>query len=473
MSYTGKKVAVIGLGVNNTPLIRFLVEQGADVTVLDKKTRDELQEYLDRLAGLPVAYHLGPDYLEYLGGQEVIFLSPGVPKNLPALQEAAAGGTVFSSELQVFFAENRRRSRSPVLGVTGSCGKTTTTTLIGLMLEKEKPVKVGGNIGRPPLSFLPELAPETWVILELSSFQLQDLGYSPQIAVLLNITPNHLDVHSSLTEYVQAKEEIIKNQSSNDIAIFNWDNPVTRRLAAKAKGKVYFFSRCASRGAPGCTQPETGAFVKNGDIILRLDGKHEEYICPAAERRLPGDHNLENILAAALAARLAGASPAAIAGVIREFKGVEHRLEFLRELDGVAYYNDSKATTPEETIAGLRALPAPVVLIAGGYDKKLPFTELAKVTAERCRVAVLIGATAGKIRKALEEAEGKDRLLSEIYQAASLEEAVAIARSKAGPGETVLLSPACASYDMFRNFEERGRRYKELVFGMQPLEKRE
>lgn len=465
MKYAGKKVTVIGLGVNNTPLIRFLVEQGADVTVLDKKSPDELRKYLDRLAGLPVTYHLGPDYLEYLGGQEVIFLSPGVPKNLPALQEAAAGGAVFSSELQVFFAENRERSHAPVLGVTGSCGKTTTTTLLGLMLEKEKPVKVGGNIGRPPLSFLPELTPETWVVLELSSFQLQELGYSPQMAVLLNITPNHLDVHSSFAEYVEAKEEIIKNQSSNDIAIFNWDNQVTRQLAAKAKGKVYFFSRCV--------QPETGAFVKDGNIILRLDGKNEEYICPAAERRLPGEHNLENILAASLAARLAGASPAAIAGVIREFKGVEHRLEFLRELDGVVYYNDSKATTPEETIAGLRALPAPVVLIAGGYDKKLPFTELTKVAVERCRLVVLIGATAGKIREALAEAEGKDRLLSEIYQAASLEEAVAIARSKARPGETVLLSPACASYDMFRNFEERGRRFKELVFRMQPLAKRE
>ncbi len=469
MTYTGKKVAVIGLAVNNTPLIRFLVEQGAEVTVLDRKTRDELREYLDRLTGLPVTYRLGPDYLEYLPGHEVVFLSPGVPRGLPALQEAAAGGAVFSSELRVFLAENRRRSRSPVLGVTGSSGKTTTTTLLGMMLEKEKPVKVGGNIGRPPLSFLPELTPETWVILELSSFQLQDLGYSPRIAVLLNITPNHLDVHSSFAEYVQAKEEIIKNQSSDDIAIFNWDNPVTRRLAATARGKVYFFSRCTSR----CTQPETGAFLKNGDIILKLDGKREEYICPAAERRLPGEHNLENILAAALAARLAGASPAAIAGAIREFKGVEHRLEFLRELDGVAYYNDSKATTPEETIAGLRALSAPVVLIAGGYDKKLPFTELAKVAAERCRVVILMGATAEKIREALEKEEGRDRLLSGIYQAATLEEAVAIARSKAGSGETVLLSPACASYDMFRNFEERGRRFKELVFSMQPLEKRE
>lgn len=463
MRYTGKKVAVIGLGVNNTPLIRFLVEQGAEVSVLDRKNRDELREYLDQLAGLPVTYHLGPDYLEYLRGQEVVFLSPGVPKNLPALQEAAASGAVFSSELEVFFAENRQRSRAPVIGVTGSCGKTTTTTMLGLMLEKEKPVRVGGNIGRPPLTFLPELTPETWVVLELSSFQLQDLGYSPQIAVLLNITPNHLDVHSSFDEYVQAKEEIIKNQSGDDLAIFNWDNPVTRRLAANAKGKVYFFSRRL--------QPETGAFVKNGDIILRLDGKNEEYICPAAEKRLPGEHNLENILAAALAARLAGVSPAAIASVIREFKGVEHRLEFLRELDGVVYYNDSKATTPEETIAGLRALSVPVVLIAGGYDKKLPFTELAKVAAERCRVVILIGATAGKIREALEEVEGEDRLLSEIHQAASLEEAVAIARSKAGPGEAVLLSPACASYDMFRNFEERGRRFKELVFGIQPRKK--
>ncbi len=453
MPYAGKKVAVVGLGVNNTPLVRFLVGQGAEVTVLDRKTPAELQEYLNQLAGLPVVYHLGPDYLDYLQGQELVFLSPGVPQNLPALQKAKAEGTVFSSEMKLFFSVKN----SPVIGITGTSGKTTTTALTGAMLRGVKPLQVGGNIGRPPLSFLPELTPETWVVLELSSFQLQNLGYSPEIAVMLNLTPNHLDVHSSWEEYVEAKTEIIRHQSPGNIAVFNWDNAVTRQLAEKAKGKVYYFSRRI--------EPVRGAFVRNGSFYLKLTPHTEEYLCRCSESRLPGTHNEENILAAALAARLAGVPPAAIVTAIREFEGVEHRLEFVRELEGVAYYNDSIATTPEQAIAGMLALPAPLLLIAGGYDKKLSFVEFARVAVRRCRVVILLGQTAGAIREALEKAGEEAGLLPEIYRVDNLEEAVVLARRKAVKGETVLLSPACASYDMFRNFEERGRLFKRLVLG--------
>src|SRR5690554_2698186 len=411
MSYTGKKVAVVGLGVNNTPLVQFLVGQGAEVTVLDRQTPEELQEYLKKLAGLPVVYHLGPDYLDYLKGQETVFLSPGVPQNYPAFQKAKAEGTIFSSELGLFFSVKK----SPVIGITGTSGKTTTTALTGAMLTGVKPVKVGGNIGRPPLSFLPELSPETWVVLELSSFQLQNLGYSPDIAVMLNVTPNHLDVHTSWEEYVAAKAEIIRRQSAGDIAVFNWDNAVTRRLAGGAKGKVYYFSRR--------TEPARGAFIRNGSFFLKLTANTEEYLCRCSESRIPGTHNQENILAAALAARLAGAPPDEVVKAIREFEGVEHRLEPVRELDGVSYYNDSIATTPEQAVAGLLALSAPIVLIAGGYDKKLPFAEFAGVAVRRCRVVILLGKTAEKIREALARAGEKAGVLPEIYRASSLKEA--------------------------------------------------
>lgn len=453
MSYAGKKVAVVGLGVNNTPLVRFLVEQGAEVTVLDRQTPTQLQKYLKQLADLPVVYHLGPDYLDYLKGQETVFLSPGIPQNLPVFKEAKAEGTTFSSELGLFFSVKN----SPVIGITGTSGKTTTTALTGAMLTGVKPVKVGGNIGRPPLSFLPELTPETWVVLELSSFQLQNLGYSPDIALMLNLTPNHLDVHASWEEYVEAKTEIIRHQSTGDIAVFNWDNAVTRQLAEKAKGKVYYFSRRI--------EPVRGAFVRNGSFYLKLTANTEEYLCRCSESRLPGTHNQENILAAALTARLAGVPPAAIVKAIREFEGVEHRLEPVRELDGVAYYNDSIATTPEQAVAGMLALAAPIVLIAGGYDKKLSFAEFARVAVRRCRVVVLLGQTAGIIREELEKAGEEAGVLPEIYRVTNFKEAVVVARRKARTGETVLLSPGCASYDMFRNFEERGRLFKRLVLG--------
>jgi len=464
MPFSGKKVAVVGLAVNNTPLIRYLVQASAEVTVLDQKKPELLEKYLRQISDLTLQYQLGPEYLSNLDGQDVVFLSPGIPRNLPPIQAAKKKGVRFSSELQLFFSLNK----SPVIGVTGSSGKTTTTTLIGEMLARFRPTRVGGNIGRPPLSFLSELKKETWIVLELSSFQLQNLGHSPHIAVVTNVTPNHLDIHSSMEEYIDAKSEVLKNQSHNDFAVLNWDNDITRSMVEQVKGECFFFSRLC--------QLERGAYLKGDELVLAIkdtdqSGDSVEHICYRNDLTLLGEHNLENVLAAALTARLAGAPMGIITTVIKEFKGVEHRLEPVRELGGVRYYNDSISTTPTRAVAGLSAIDAPIILIAGGYDKRLPFDEFAEVAAERCRAVYLFGATARQIEEAFNQVKRlrkKQRGFPQIKLVSNLEVAVKLAKNIAVPGDVVLLSPACASYDMFRNFEERGALFKKLVSELKP-----
>lgn len=450
MDFSGKRVAVVGLATNNTPLIRYLAEHGAQVSALDKKTPEELRDYLDQLRDLPVTYHLGPDYLQYLQGHDEVFLSPGVPRHLPELQAAAASGMKFRSEMELFFSI----CPASIIGITGSSGKTTTTTLVGLILERCGHVRVGGNIGRPPISFVAELTPASRVVLELSSFQLQGMEQSPIFAVITNITPNHLDVHNDMDEYIRAKAEILRHQTPYDHAVLNWDNEITRSLAGQTPARVHFFSRRE--------QLHEGAFVRDNRLILRLNNE-EEILCHRADIQLPGEHNVENVLTAALVCRLAGAPLAEIRAVVTKFTGVEHRLEFVRELAGVKYYNDSISTTPDRAMAGLAAIPAPIVLIAGGYDKHLPFTEFAKLAVERCKAVMVLGATAPIIARELAEAVSRTGRELPVYHCGDLAEAVEKARTVAVSGDVVLLSPACASYDMFRNFEERGRLFKTIV----------
>lgn len=452
MGFTGKRIAVVGLAANNTPLIRYLVKQGASVTALDKKGPEELGNYLEQLKDLTIEYHLGPDYLQFLPGHDEAFISPGVPRHQPQLQAAAQQGVKFRSEMELFF----QLSPAPIIGITGSSGKTTTTTLTGLILERCGEVRVGGNIGKPPISFLDELSAESKVVLELSSFQLQVMEASPQIAVVTNVTPNHLDIHKDMAEYIEAKSRILRFQSPECKAILNWDNEITRQMAGETPARIYYFSRKA-------ILPE-GAFIRDGELILRLN-QVEERICHASEVQLPGGHNLENILAAALAARLAGAPMTAIRDVATTFTGVEHRLERVRDWNGVRYINDSISTTPDRAIAGLEAIDTPIVLIVGGYDKHLPFDTFAKVAVEKCKAIILLGVTAPMIRKALEAEMGKLSHPIRLEDAADLRDAVEKARTLASAGDTVLLSPACASYDMFRNFEERGKLFKEIVNG--------
>jgi UDP-N-acetylmuramoylalanine--D-glutamate ligase len=448
--YKKKKIAVIGLAVSNTPLICYLAEAGALISVFDKKPAAQLEDYLAQLRDLSLELHLGPDYLQYLHGYDLIFITPGMKKNLPELEAARAAGAVFSSEMELFFA----RCPGKITGITGSSGKTTTTTLIGLMAAAAFPNSfVGGNIGRSLLGELPKIGSASQVILELSSFQLQELKQSPHLAVITNITPNHLDMHASMTEYIEAKSNLLRFQTPDDMAILNYDNEITRNFQHLARGKLYFFSRRRR-------MPE-GAYLDGDRLMLSLDGRTEPITWRSCLKLL-GDHNVENVLTAALAARLIGVPLATITQVAEGFTGVEHRLQLVRELNGVRYYNDSISTTPDRAVAGLKAMTQPTVLIAGGYDKKLPFDGLATQIAQTCKHLVVLGVTAPQIRQAVRAAQPD----FPITTVSDLTEAVNVAAEIALSGEAVLLSPACASYDMFNNYQERGRLFKELVNGL-------
>ena len=447
MNYAGKKVAVIGLAVSNTPLIRYLIQQNAQVSVFDKKTAQDLEGYLSQLATLPLELHLGEDYLSYLTGYEYIFLTPGIKKDLPELKKARNNGAIFSSEMEIFL----QNCPGFIFGITGSSGKTTTTTLTNLMISSHYPETfVGGNIGRSLIDELPKMNTAAKVVLELSSFQLQELKQSPNLAVITNITPNHLDIHASMEEYILAKSNILSYQSLSDLAILNYDQEVTRKLNELVKGRLYYFSRN--------NKLDEGAFLDGERLIIKINGE-TEVLTTREKLKLLGDHNVDNILVAALIGRLAGVPLENLREIAESFTGVEHRLELVRELNGVLYYNDSISTTPDRAIAGLRAMTKPTILIAGGYDKKLPFDEFAAVVVKSCRHLVVLGVTAAQIIQAVQAVQPD----FSITQVASLQEAVATAKSLAKDEEVVLLSPACASYDMFKDYQERGKLFKELV----------
>ncbi|HHW15221.1 MAG TPA: UDP-N-acetylmuramoyl-L-alanine--D-glutamate ligase, partial [Firmicutes bacterium] len=392
MNLAGRRAAVVGLGVANVPLIRFLLRKGAQVTGCDKKSREELGARADELEAAGCTLRLGPDYLSSLAEHDLLFLTPGMRKDLPEIEAAKAAGAEVSSEIRLVFA----LCRAPILGITGSSGKTTTTMLSGRILEANgDQVLVGGNIGRPLIEEVEGIPPAAKVVLELSSFQLQDLAQSPHLAVVTNVTPNHLDQHASLAEYIEAKKHIFRHQGRQDACVLNYDNPVTRGMAAECPGRVFFFSRRERLGE--------GAFLDGDELVLRLEGR-EERLLHRAEIKLLGLHNLENVLAAALATRLFGAETAAIREAVTAFTGAPHRLELVREVNGVRYYNDSIATTPARALAGLASFAAPIVLIAGGYDKKLPFDEFGRVLAQRVKAVVLLGVTAPKIEEAVRRA---------------------------------------------------------------------
>jgi UDP-N-acetylmuramoylalanine--D-glutamate ligase len=452
MDYLNKKTAVIGLAVSNTPLIRYLAEQGAHVTVFDKKAATDLQDYIGKLADLRLEYCLGANYLSHLCGFDYIFVTPGMKKDLPELENARAGGATFSSEMELFL----EKCPGQVIGITGSSGKTTTTTLVGQMVSADYPSTfVGGNIGRSLMDQLPEITTRSKIVLELSSFQLQALKQSPHLAVITNITPNHLDMHASMEEYITAKSNILRYQHSDDLAILNYDNQTTRNLRNLVKGKLYFFSRLQFL--------EEGAYLDGEKLMIRLAGQTET-LTTKNKLRLLGNHNVENILTAALVGRLSGVSLSTLTRIVEEFAGVEHRLELVREFHEVIYYNDSISTTPDRAIAGLQAMTRPTILIAGGYDKRLPFDALAQVLVKKCKHLVVLGVTAPQIMKAVKAVQED----FPITWVAAFDEAVTMATKLAAPGDVVLLSPACASYDMFKNYQERGLLFKKLVNALTP-----
>lgn len=476
-SFRGRHVAVVGVGKSNKALCRYLAEEGARISCFDRKSRDELGQTFEELSVLGVSWSLGPGYLCSLPEYREIFLTPGMKKNLPEIARARANGAVISSETDLLM----QRCRGKVVGVTGSAGKTTATTVLSMMLKESlpgRPVYVGGNIGPVLIETVDEIEEDAIVILELSSFQLELATVSPSIALVLNVRPNHLDVHETFGDYVAAKKRIFRFQRLHDRCILNLDDPAARGFAPQCPGKAGFFSLDAKAVSQALARyPEgVGAWLDGDDLVVSAVWPEPEAVASRSDLRVPGLHNVSNVLGAALVAGLAGAAPDGIRRAVRAFRGVEHRIELVRTWRGVDFYNDSIATSPDRTLALMSALQGPLVLILGGYDKGLPFEDLAREIVSRGCVVVTLGNTAGKIEEAIGRAWAERRTGSgevqrlddqghrpDVTRVVSLEHAVAIAAAKAQPGFSVALSPACASFDMFPNFEERGRAFRAAV----------
>jgi len=444
MNLKNKKIAVLGLGTEGEDVYRYLISQGAkDITVFDQKA----EEIEDKINELRITnYELGPDYLKNgLRGFDVIFRSPAFRLSLPEIVEAKNSGAVITSTTKLFFD----LCPAKIIGVTGTKGKGTTSTLIYEILKKEgRKVFLAGNIGEPMLALLPRLDKKSWVVLELSSFQLQDLEKSPNIAVVLFITSEHLDYHSSTEEYIQAKANLVRWQKKSDFAVLNSDNQTSSSFASLTPAKVYYFSK---------EKRVNGAFVKDGQIYL-----FDKLVGPTNKLQILGVHNWENICAACTAAFLAGADLDSIKEVVFSFKGLEHRLEFVREIGGIKFYNDSFSTTPETTIAAIRAFSQPIILITGGSEKGSDYTKLGKeISQSKVKTLILIGKTAQKIKEAVQKAGFRGKL---IYKPGGMKEVVERAFAEAQKGDVVLLSPACASFDMFENYKDRGWQFKKYVW---------
>ena len=449
-SLQNKTVAVIGIGVSNQPLIRLLLERGIAVTACDKKNRETLGIVAEQLEANGCRLRLGEAYLDGLT-EDVIFRTPGMRPDLPQLAAAVSRGSVLTSEMEVFFEV----CPCPKIAVTGSDGKTTTTTIIAELLKRAgKTVHLGGNIGHPLLAETGKMKPEDVAVLELSSFQLMTMTHSPHIAVVTNLAPNHLDVHKDFQEYIDAKENIFTHQSTKDIAVFNADNPYTLEEASRAVGRARLFSRKK--------ELEDGVFLRGDAVIARHNGE-ERQVMTTADIKLPGVHNIENYMAAIAA--VDGLVPdGIIRDFAREFGGVEHRIELIRTRNGVRWYNDSIASSPSRTIAGLNSFKEKVILIAGGKDKGISYDALGPVINDHVKLLILCGATAGVIRRVTEQAANYDGL--EIVDVEDYHQAVALAGSRAQEGDVVILFPASTSFDRFANFMERGRVFKDIVNGL-------
>lgn len=439
-SLQGKKIAVLGLGVSNRPLVRLLLEYGCDVTGCDKTPREKLDDEVLLLEQAGCALRVGEGYLDGVEA-DVVFRTPGMHPGNPAIEALRRRGAEITSEMEVFF----ELAPCFIVAVTGSDGKTTTTTLIAEMLKAEgKTVWLGGNIGTPLLPLCRQMKPDDYAVVELSSFQLMDMKRSPQRAVVTNLAPNHLDIHKDMEEYVEAKKNIFRFQNPGDLLVLNADNAITASFTGR--GETHFFSR---KKRTNCVWEEEGVIYRRGEKVLSSE-----------EILIPGTHNVENYMAA-IAAVDGLVRDETIRQVARNFGGVEHRIELVRVKDGVKFYNDSIASSPSRTIAGLRSFPRKVILIAGGYDKHIPYDVLGPEICAHVSKLFLCGATAGKIRSAVEQAEGTEK--PEITDCGDFENAVRAAAAAAKGGDIVLMSPASASFDQFKNFMVRGECFKRIV----------
>lgn len=441
-----KKVAVVGIGVSNIPLINFLIKLGAKVTAFDKKTKDQLGDVAVDFDNKGVKLELGEGYLDKLTGFEVVFKTPSMRIDSDALVKAKNEGAYITSEMEEFV----KYTKGKVFAVTGSDGKTTTTTIISKLLEAEGyKTWVGGNIGTPLFAEIENIKDEDKVVLELSSFQLMTMKEEIDVAICTNLAPNHLDMHKDMQEYIDAKKNIFLYQEANDVLIVNRENDITYGFEKEAKGIVKEFS--SKRVI------NNGAYYKDG--ILYLEGKE---VCRKEDIVIKGMHNVENYLAAFLATK-DDVSADNMKKVAESFAGVEHRCELVRELDGVKYYNDSIASSPTRTLAGLKAFDEKVILIAGGYDKHIPFEPLAYEGYPYIKELILVGATSDKIQAAFDKLEAEKGIKVNIQRVDTFEGAIMLAKNTAKSGDIVTLSPACAAFDLFPNFMVRGKKFKEIV----------
>ena len=435
----GKKVSVIGIGISNRPLIRYLVSLGADVTAYDKKTESQLGDIAQEFKSMDVTLVLGENYLDDLSG-EIIFKTPGMRYDHPSIVKCKEQGSIITSEMEVFF----EICPAKIIAVTGSDGKTTTTTLNHTMLsEAGYTAHLGGNIGTPLMTKAEEMKKSDFAVLELSSFQLHTMKKSPAIAVITNITPNHLDWHTDYAEYIEAKKNIMLHQEKDDVLVTNLENEVTREIGKCAKGKNISFS----------SKNPADVHIKDGIICVGTDE-----ILNISDIKIPGKHNVENYMTA-IAAVYGLVNKETIEKVAKNFGGVPHRIELVRTIDGVRYYNSSIDSSPNRTINTLNVFSEPVVLIAGGKDKGIPYDEIGEPIANHVKTLILIGATSKVIDEAV---KNSGKTVPTIF-VESYEEAVKLAKDNATSGDVVLLSSASTSFDMFNNFEESGNLFKELV----------
>lgn len=443
----GRRVAFLGAGLSHRELIGMYAAAGAEVTLCDRRGREELGGYADLAESLGAALRLGEGYLEGLERFDIVFRTPGIDYTKPEIQTAVAAGVEVTSEIETFF----KLCPAHTIGVTGSDGKTTTTTLIAKVLEAAgRTVHLGGNIGRPLLPVIREVGPDDWAVVELSSFQLISMPYSPDVAVVTNLAPNHLDHHRDMREYVDAKRNILLHQGAGGRAVLNLENEITRGMRADVRGELCWFS--SKRPV------ERGTYIDGGGHLIWVREGESRDVLDLGKLRLPGAHNRENVAAAA-AAVLPLVGERVFCDTATAFTGVEHRIELARELDGVRWYNDSIGTSPTRTIAGLRSFPEKVILIAGGYDKKISYAPLAPEIRDHVKLLLLCGDTADKIESELRKIDAD----VETERLDDLEGCVRRARERARSGDVVLMSPASASFDRYKNFEERGRHFKKLV----------
>ena len=450
-----RKVAVIGLGVSNLPLLDYLHEKKAKVTVFDQRTIDQIpKEVMDIITQNSFEFSLGENYLSKLQGFDLILRSPSCLPTIPELVAEAERGALVTTEIELLI----KMCPAKIIGVTGSDGKTTTTSLIyAILKEAGYNTWLGGNIGIPLFTKLPEMKADDIVVLELSSFQLMEMNVSPSISVITNITPNHLNIHKDYEEYIDAKKNIFKFQDENGILILNYDNEITKECGKEANGKVIYFS--------SQEKLENGFIVDEG-VIKECEDGVRKHIMECKSAKLRGIHNYQNICTALAATKTLVDTEKAVE-TIKEFNAVEHRLEFVREVNGIKWYNDSASSSPTRTISGINAFEGEeIILIAGGYDKNLDYTPLAKPVVDNVKALILMGQTSNKIFDAVTIEMEKQNKNVKIYMCNSLQEVIDTARRISNPGQVVLFSPGSASFDMFKNAYDRGNQFKNLVLNM-------